>query len=456
MFWKSAFTHLCTRRRREIIRERWRMPMAAMNLAARVVQSAFRGYLIRRLLSPDGSGDELISAIERKCKERAARRDAALTTKERAEGDTMTGTERFQERVVAREGVQDIRGVAASLVQAAARGYLARKRWSWYKHDMYHIAAMEIQYAFRCARIYRRERGSRHYTVEERDACAIVQRAWTRHRDVRAYRSLRTICCHLGDGDPRVLLRTLSPDDVYACDPTMKSVVRLRLGGTRFPPTIYFKVFTRSAVCDVNAFAPRNYAKEREGTSDDEEEDDVDPTSTENLSSERRFLRVGKTFVAVDMRPNVSRDGWYERVENNGWRPIFVSPEDEIALEESDVTDVTRQQGCRRHQRGGIESKCTRSKLRSHRDVVEARKRKRREWMMKLYASRRRSDAKRDDETHEWMDDNEDDEAVRDMIEWARDLDFEGYAENWSSLGTTRPSGPEGDNPRESPMLYSK
>ena len=39
--------------------------------------------------------------------------------------------------------------------------------------------------------------------------------------------------------------------------------VRFRLGGARFPPTIYYKIFTCSALCDVGAFAPRDYCAAR-------------------------------------------------------------------------------------------------------------------------------------------------------------------------------------------------
>jgi hypothetical protein len=38
--------------------------------------------------------------------------------------------------------------------------------------------------------------------------------------------------------------------------------VRFRLGGSIFPPSIYFKIYTHRPVCDVNAFAPRMYSKE--------------------------------------------------------------------------------------------------------------------------------------------------------------------------------------------------
>jgi hypothetical protein len=39
--------------------------------------------------------------------------------------------------------------------------------------------------------------------------------------------------------------------------------VRFRLGGSIFPPKVYFKIFTHRPLCDVNAFAPRDYCNER-------------------------------------------------------------------------------------------------------------------------------------------------------------------------------------------------
>jgi hypothetical protein len=36
--------------------------------------------------------------------------------------------------------------------------------------------------------------------------------------------------------------------------------VRFRLGGDTFPPNIYYKVFSKTNVCDINAFAPRDYS----------------------------------------------------------------------------------------------------------------------------------------------------------------------------------------------------
>jgi len=36
--------------------------------------------------------------------------------------------------------------------------------------------------------------------------------------------------------------------------------IRFRLGGENFPPTIYYKIYCHGSVCDINSFAPRDYA----------------------------------------------------------------------------------------------------------------------------------------------------------------------------------------------------
>jgi len=40
-------------------------------------------------------------------------------------------------------------------------------------------------------------------------------------------------------------------------------VVRFRLGGSKFPPTIYYKIFIHNPVQDINSYAPRDYSYEK-------------------------------------------------------------------------------------------------------------------------------------------------------------------------------------------------
>jgi hypothetical protein len=52
-------------------------------------------------------------------------------------------------------------------------------------------------------------------------------------------------------------------------------------------------------IVDINAFAPRDYVK---------------------IKKEKKKATVNITY---DKDPNDKFDGWYERFENNGWRPVI-------------------------------------------------------------------------------------------------------------------------------------
>jgi hypothetical protein len=63
-------------------------------------------------------------------------------------------------------------------------------------------------------------------------------------------------------GDPKELLRSINPREASLVDAASGLHVRLRLGGSTFPPLIFYKIFTHRPVTDICAFCPRNYAKE--------------------------------------------------------------------------------------------------------------------------------------------------------------------------------------------------
>ena len=63
-------------------------------------------------------------------------------------------------------------------------------------------------------------------------------------------------------GDPRELLRVINPREAQLADAAAGVHVRFRLGGTTFPPLVFYKIFTHRTVVDICAFGPRNYANE--------------------------------------------------------------------------------------------------------------------------------------------------------------------------------------------------
>lgn len=63
-------------------------------------------------------------------------------------------------------------------------------------------------------------------------------------------------------GDPRELLRVINPREAQLADAASGVHVRFRLGGTTFPPLVFYKIFTHRSIVDICAFGPRDYASE--------------------------------------------------------------------------------------------------------------------------------------------------------------------------------------------------
>jgi hypothetical protein len=56
-------------------------------------------------------------------------------------------------------------------------------------------------------------------------------------------------------------MRTINPTEAKFIDAAAGIRIRFRLAGERFPPTIYYKIFTNRPVQDLCANAPRDYTR---------------------------------------------------------------------------------------------------------------------------------------------------------------------------------------------------
>lgn len=112
-------------------------------------------------------------------------------------------------------------------------------------------------------------------------------------------------------GNPHELLKSINPGEAALLDGASRCHVRFRLGGVKFPPLIYYKIFSHGGLVDINSFAPRDYMKIKKD--------------------------VGKQSINVhfDKPENDNHNGWYMRFENNGWRPI-----NDKVLAQVDQTDM--------------------------------------------------------------------------------------------------------------------
>jgi len=62
------------------------------------------------------------------------------------------------------------------------------------------------------------------------------------------------------------MLRNINPGEASLLDAASQSHVRFRLGGSQFPPTIYYKIYIHKGLIDICAFAPRDYNKQKKFT----------------------------------------------------------------------------------------------------------------------------------------------------------------------------------------------
>src|ERR1700722_10191078 len=56
-------------------------------------------------------------------------------------------------------------------------------------------------------------------------------------------------------------MRTINPVESKYIDAASGVRIRFRLAGERFPPTIYYKIFTNRPIQDICANAPRDYTR---------------------------------------------------------------------------------------------------------------------------------------------------------------------------------------------------
>ena len=139
-------------------------------------------------------------------------------------------------------------------------------------------------------------------------------------------------------------------------------------------------------------------------------------------------------------------EGWYRRYENNDWRPVTLRT---VRDAKSEVDQRKEDMAERFHF----------SKMKRTEDRVKRQRRRKREWMRKLYAEglakeRHQSEVPRgtirkgralggqeigmgaavDFDADTW------EEEAEDLLTWTENLDFESYLDDWKGIGTSGPA----------------
>ncbi|XP_028972212.2 protein MFI isoform X2 [Esox lucius] len=248
-------------------------------------------------------------------------------------------------------------------------------------------------------------------------AARIIQRTWRRHVDTRVFQYFKNLVRFRSRGDPRLLLRRENPNEADILDAAAGVHIRFRLGGTSFPPSIYYKIYTHRPIVDMCANSPMDYTHPGQKR--------PIPRQTHNQRS-----------LAQD-----DRVGWYHRVENNGWRLLSGKSTllgDIITLETN-----------------GKKVEFHHSKLQRRQDVERRRKRRKIEWMKHMYdrggliaRTEHSETAVLVEQSVQGMMDAVEklgpdlilEWEVDELLEWTNALNFDEYIYEWRSVGTSNSS----------------
>ena len=265
--------------------------------------------------------------------------------------------------------------------------------------DFYHIASIQIQNTWQ-NRAKKEESmeegkkrmmrvGSANIPRTKVGHARAIQLAWRTHCSIRVYRYFRDLILNKLKGAPTDLLRCIIPGEADILDKASGVHVRFRLGGHIFPPKIYYKIFTHRPLCDVNAFAPRNYANESL----------VEPASLhvkpprrdqppykgikEKFEMSSTHLRVGGALYDATVDISRGTKDWYKREDHNYWRPISHEASDDPMFE-TPYKSMSRNESTF-NSRKMKKSHYHFSRFKRQEDILRERKKKKREWMLKAY-----------------------------------------------------------------------
>ncbi|KAI9102684.1 hypothetical protein DFS34DRAFT_610101 [Phlyctochytrium arcticum] len=189
---------------------------------------------------------------------------------------------------------------AATFIQSVWRMWAVRRKWLKFWHMRNGESARNVVDDTRKEMLRKpRKAGLPQNTWDQ--AARKIQRAWRGYYNIKIYHFHRDLIKFRLHGDPRKLLKFINPKESQIIDSATGIHVRFRLGGTAFPPIIFYKIFVHKSLVDMNSFSPRDYTK----------------VQNKQLLPIDLFQKTGPLPPAED--PN---GGWYQRTEQNGWRPV--------------------------------------------------------------------------------------------------------------------------------------
>jgi hypothetical protein len=332
--WTSKYAHKHPTYQHLLICNPDVLPVITMNLAALCIQKAYRGHYTRQMLS-----DQHL-----KRKTALAHRQAEQANRARVRG--IEAGHKLQSEFFATQGVEPMEdpelyaSFCAYKIQQAwhRRGEAARRKLG--QHVLYACAQRSI-----CRQWKRYNEYQEHNVHAPRlrnKRATVIQRWWRGYTNKKVcvcvcvsngsvslcvyvsqlcvlilvcvcvcvqqiYQYYRTLIIEKQNSNPSMLMKNLSRKEAGLMDNASGLYVRFRLGGTDFPPVIYFKIYTSTTIQDIGSFAPRDYSRERG-----------------SQVEETQFKSQREYDLHAAQSKDDNKEHWYKRHENNGWRQIAV------------------------------------------------------------------------------------------------------------------------------------
>lgn len=307
-----------------------------------------------------------------------------------------------------RRGALTYRDWCASRIQAWWRMRPLRRAWLARRWAVFFVAARSVQ-RWWLDHLLAQVTALRGLGDNPRHAAARrIQRCWRGMSSKRVMVYFVNLIKFREQGNPARLLRSVNPREAGLLDAATGAHVRFRLGGLDWPPKVYYKIYTHAAVTDICAYAPRDYTRAKQ----------LPPRKLHNKPppGERRAAET--------------REGWYSRVENNGWRPV-----QESLLRELDHVTVST---------SAKPVSFAPTRMQRREDVLQRRRQKKLAWLQAMYLNRGAAHTSGAGAAAAGADDGADGHDVDALLQWTDELDFDGYYNNWLTLATTGRAKPAG------------
>ncbi|KAA6393780.1 MAG: putative IQ calmodulin-binding motif family protein [Streblomastix strix] len=353
--------------------------------------------------------------------------------------------------------------------------------------------------------------------MDQNKAAQIIQHTWRRFTDIRLFKYYRELISFHEKGQPINLLRGINPSESELLDPAVSACVRFRLGGNYFPPMIFYKIYIRAPLCDLNSFAPRDYTrpfrKRRwlkpqgmkfkksqikqefmptgRGTSEEQRNMKYNSNGGQTAQQIRSITTISDKIDDEQLEGLTSTDvdGWYLRndEEGNNWRPITERGYKQLVkMAPQDVYSYSSKHGgasagfsyhfLTSHSAFVNDRMIRRKGVRTHGEKERIKKIKALKWFRKATQMDKDLDAiiaemevidevsasDEKEEINEQTSKQDEDQntnqrrgessgnkkenkpnrqtKIQKIIDWAQELDYSSYLQEWSQIGTSERS----------------